>query len=272
MKNDKLSFVWDDEENKDEKPQYQSSNYVQDKDIEEEIEYYSDEFDEEEEIQTGSSMRLRIILLIAIILMISMYFIPIFKVEHVQTNETSFITKDKLMKTLEVQEGERYSLYKMNKLKNNLDSESVSASNSHYEFKDKTLVVEVNEIKPLAQDDKGQLYYEQKGKIKKTTEMSYYVPKITGFNEKASEEIINELKKLDYNIIKEMTIITSANDKERPELVYIQMKDGNYVEIGINQIYDKMQYYMQMEEIIQKKRGDENGILHLNIGDYYEPI
>ncbi len=270
MNNENLSFIWDDEEEENKNAEPITTKYVVSEVEEEEIEYYSDE--PEEEIQPKSSKLLRVILIIAILIAVSLYFIPIFKVENVRSNETSFITKEKLLKSLDVKEGERYSLYKMNKLKNNLDSESVSASRSHYEFKTKSLVVEVNEIKPLAQNNAGELYYEQEGKIKVTRDMSYYVPILNGFNENEEQEIIDELKKLDYNIIKEMTIIVSAEIEERPDLVYIQMKDGNYVEIGINQINDKMKYYMQIQKIIREKRKNKPGILHLNIGDYYEPI
>ncbi len=270
MNNEDLSFIWDDEEEENKKAEPITTKYVISEVEEEEIEYYSDE--PEEEIEQKSSKVLRVILIIAIMMVVSLYFIPIFKVESVRSNETSFITKEKLLKSLDIKEGEHYSLYKMNKLKNNLDSESVSASRSHYEFKTKSLVVEVNEIKPLAQNNAGELYYEQEDAIKVTRDMSYYVPIVNGFNETEEKEIINELKKLDYNIIKEMTIIVSAEIEERPDLVYIQMKDGNYVEIGINQINDKMKYYMQMQKIIREKRGNETGILHLNIGDYYEPI
>ncbi len=272
MKNEKLSFIWDDDDDEViETHDSLKSSEQQTPLINEEIEYYSDEPEEDEE-SPKRPLNIRLILVIAILFLISVYFIPIFEVEKIQTNETSFITRENLIKNLGVKEGERYSLSKMNKLKNNLDTESVSASKSHYEIKDKTLVVEVNEIKPLAQDKKGQLYYEQEKKVKTTTEMAYDVPLLSAFSEEDTKVIIDELKQLDYNIIKEMAIITSANDKKRPELVYIQMKDGNYIEIGINQIFDKMQYYMQMKKIIREKNDGKPGIIHLNIGDYYEPF
>ncbi len=272
MKNEKLSFIWDDDEEevieKDNSPKSVEQQIPL---LHEEIEYYSDEPEEDEKLPKRS-INIRLILVIAILVLISVYFIPIFEVEKIKTNETSFITKENLIKNLGVKEGERYSLAKMNKLKNNLDAESVSASKSHYEIKNKTLVIEVNEIKPLAQDKKGQLYYEQEKKIKTTTEMAYDVPLLSDFSEEDTKAIIEELKGLDYNIIKEMAIITSANDKDRSELVYIQMKDGNYIEIGINQIFEKMQYYMQMKKIIREKNNGKPGIIHLNIGDYYEPF
>ncbi len=234
---------------------------------EEEIEYYSD-------IPTKSKRvnRSRLTLIMIIFLLVLLYFIPVYRVDSVEMNETSFITKDQMLKSLNIEEGQRYSLYKMNSLKHNLDEESVTASSSKYSIAKKTLTVNVDEIKPLAKNAENTLYYQQNDEIYKVSKVNYYVPTIENVSSEQEKEIIDQLAKLDYNIIKEMSIITSAQNEDRSNLVYIQMKDGNYVEIGINQIAEKMQYYMQIQAVIDKENGGKPGILHLNIGDYYEPL
>jgi cell division septal protein FtsQ len=52
----------------------------------------------------------------------------------------------------------------------------------------------------------------------------------------------------------------------------MEMKDGNFVQINISQISDKMPYYLQMQEIIEVKKDGKDGVIYLDIGDYYEPI
>ncbi len=236
-------------------------------DDEQEVEYYSD-------IPTKSRRvnRTRVLLVLVLLFLIVMYFLPVFQVGKVVMNETSFITKEQMLKSLEITEGERYSLYKMNSLKHNLDEESVTASSSKYNIPKQTLTVQVDEIKPLAKNSTNELYYEQNNEVFTTSEVNYYVPTVEGVTSEQESDIIAELKDLDYNIIKEMSLITSANDADRSNLVYIQMKDGNYVEIGINQIAMKMQYYMQIKQIVDQEADGKSGILHLNIGDYYEPL
>lgn len=234
---------------------------------EDEPEYYL-----EDEQKRKKVTIFRLVIIGIILAVIACYFLPVFKVEKVKMNETSFITKNQLMKSLGVSEGSRYSLYKMSKLEKNVDTDSATATSSNYSIKNQTLSVKINEVKPLAENSNGELYYVQDGSIKKTTELSYYVPRVEGFDEKTETKIIKELKGLDYNIIKEMSVIASANVKGRDDLVYIQMKDGNYVQITINQISEKMKYYMQIQEIIKEKKDGKPGIIHLDVGDYYEPL
>ncbi len=297
----KKSFIWDDvledespdfsqapkeqttkpkatEQIKDEEFSYKVTKDTPVKPTVEEIEI--DEIDDEQEIEYYSDIpqkknkvnRKRLVLLLLLLILVALYFTPVYKVENVKMNETSFVTKEQMLKSLEITEGERYSLYKMNSLKHNLDEESVTASSSKYNIPQKTLTVQVDEIKPLAKNEDNELYYEQNSEVNIATEINYYVPTIEDVNQDQELEIIDQLKELDYNIIKEMSLITSANNEDRSNLVYIQMKDGNYVEIGINQIALKMQYYMQMKAIIDQEADGEVGILHLNIGDYYEPL
>ncbi len=295
----KKSFIWDDvldetpdfsvapsETKKETEPeivdefgyQFTEESSQKTEDIKEQIEI--DEIDDEQEVEYYSDIptksrqinRTRILLVLVLILLIFMYFVPAFKVGKVVMNETSFVTKEQMLKSLQIQEGQRYSLYKMNSLKHNLDEESVTASSSKYNIPQKTLTVKVDEIKPLAKNAENELYYEQSNEVYTTSEVNYYVPTIEGVTSDQESDIIAELKNLDYNIIKEMSLITSANNADRSNLVYIQMKDGNYVEIGINQIALKMQYYMQIQEIIGQEADGKPGILHLNIGDYYEPL
>lgn len=286
----KKSFIWDDvledeslekeipeEEIKDDfqqfnkygadKPKAKVASTEIEEDNDEDIEYYSD-------IPTKTKIfsRNRLLLSILLLILLCMYFVPVFKVSKVTMNETSFITKKQMLKSLEITEGNRYSLYKMNTLKHNLDEESVTASQSKYNIPQRTLTVNVDEITPLAKNSDNELYYEQNGSVLTSTEVNYYVPTIEGLSDEQEKSILNELKELDYNIIKEMSLITSAQDDKRKNLVYIEMKDGNYIEIGINQIATKMQYYMQMQKVIDQKAKGKKGILHLNIGDYYEPL
>ncbi len=285
MKDKKKSFIWDDivedvpeinsqkeetskETEPDEKP-IELKDKATEEQIEEdeELEYYS------ENVQKRKKITIFRLVIVGIILaIIAFYFLPVFKIKKVNMNEASFITKNQLMKSLGVSEGSHYSLYKMSKLKKNVDTESVTATSSTYSIKDQTLSVNIKEVKPLAENADGELYYVQDGNIKKTTKLSYYVPRVEGFDEDTEAKIIKELKGLDYNIIKEMSVIASANEKDQDDLVYIQMKDGNYVKITISQISEKMKYYMQIQEIIKEKKDGKPGIIHLDIGDYYEPL
>lgn len=215
---------------------------------------------------------IRRVLIVLLVLMISMFFMPLFPVDEVSINETSFITKKELLTKINIKEGERYSLFTMSKLRHELASDTVSAKSSSYSFKRKTLSVKLNEIKPLCVNEDGLMYYSYKDEIDSAKDLDYDVPKVSGFNDKQEDRLVRQLSKLNYNIIKEISVIEYAEDKTRSDLVYMQMKDGNYVDININQIGEKMQYYLQMQKIIDEKKKGQDGVIHLSIGDYYEPL
>ena len=82
------------------------------------------------------------------------------------------------------------------------------------------------------------------------------------------DEIIELIGSLKYEIIKEMVLIHNTGEND---LLFIEMKDGNYVKIYMSQFEQKMPYYLQIKQIIKSQSKKSKGILHLDRGDYYEP-
>jgi len=209
---------------------------------------------------------------LTIIVLLLLFFAPLFPVSTINLMETNFTSKEQFIESSQISEGQEISLYDLVRVNMLYHTDIVAGANVKYEFKTQTMNVELDEITPLAFNANGELYYVYGDEIKKSNTLNYPAPSLQGFNTEKEEALINEMKDLEYDVIKEIATIQLVPSEITDELILMQMKDGNYVRIMISQVSLKMPYYNQMSQTIDAVKGGQNGIIHLDRGDYYEPI
>ncbi len=273
------SFIWDESDLKEEEvvEEHDSLDHsiFDDVDDEEQVESSSFEYDD---APTPSRLRLfflkhlkRILIILIIMTIITgFYTINVFTFNQLETNELIFIKQDSLYKIMNMEIGNEYSRRDLINAKRSIENKFVGTTSFDYDIKEGTVTLSIEEIKPLAMQD-GVLYYMEDGHLFDTRDESYVVPILFNFDENQTRDVLNALNSLEYSIIKEISAIDMIDASNDTELLLLQMNDGNYVEIYLDQISEKMPYYLQMQTIIKEQNGGEPGVIHLDIGDYYEP-
>lgn len=214
----------------------------------------------------------RLTKLLTLIVLLLLFFAPLFNVSVINLMETNFTSKEQFIQTSEIEEGQAISVYDLVRINLFYHTDSISSAHIGYDIKNKTLNVTLEEITPLAINASNELYYVYDDKIEKSSTLKYPAPILQGFNPEKEEALIKAMQDLEYDVIKEIASIQLIANEISDELVLMQMKDGNYVQIMISQIPLKMPYYNQMSQTIDAVKGGQDGIIHLDRGDYYEPI
>ena len=271
MKRDK--FIWDetkevdiDNENSENEDYGDFSQFNQIQEEQETIEKTSKRY----KVRDKKSRNIVVISIVTIIALL--IFLPINRIDKININEISFVTRKEIIDQIEVSEGKYYSIFQLIFIEKKIEDEFIYESVSEFSLKDHSITLKVKEYKPIAIDDEGTFYYSNDSEVLSTQDTSYRAPILIGFDETSTNLIVEQLSSLEYNVLKEIAGIQPNFNEINNQLILISMEDGNYIEININQINTKLPYYLQMQAIINSEKGGKNGIIHLNIGDYYEPF
>lgn len=216
--------------------------------------------------------RFKLIIAIIVLLLIGSIFIPIIPINTTSYNETNFVSSEQLKEDNPIKDNSKISLFDLVKVQMSMRNKTKLNLDVNYDWKNHNLSVVVNEEIPIARSGKT-TYYRLKNKIHTSNDFPYQAPELIGFDQKQTDQIVEQLGYLNYNVIKEISNITLQASNEEPNLVVLTMRDGNYVFINIDQISNKMPYYNQMVSVVKTMKGPESrGIFHLDYGDYYEQI
>lgn len=150
-------------------------------------------------------------------------------------------------------------------------NEYIKNSNVKYKLREMRVIVNVVEYKPLAKDNENNVYFFEDNEVVKRSDIKLYAPVIKGFDQKTLESLLKSLQTLDYKVITQIDTIEYVGTEDDPELLKLGMDGDHTVYIDISQIKRKLPYYNQMKQIIDEKASGKPGIIHLDIGDYYEP-
>lgn len=150
-------------------------------------------------------------------------------------------------------------------------SEYIKSASVKYKLREMQVVVNIEEYKPLAKDVENNIYFYEEDQVIKKSDINLYAPIITGFDQKTLESLLKNLKSLDYDVIMQIDTIEYIGTEEDPDLLKLGMDGDNTVYIDISQIKTKLPYYNQIKQIIDEKADGQPGVIHLDIGDYYEP-
>ncbi|MGL4588906.1 MAG: hypothetical protein ACRCUP_01535 [Mycoplasmatales bacterium] len=208
---------------------------------------------------------------IAIILFVACLFIPFIVVEDVKINPLTII--DIQQSELKKEYTPRISLFNKVTLNYRIakSSDFIESVKSSYDSKTKVLEIKITEAKPLAITDNGELYFWKNLNLYKTDKSQISAPLMTNMSEEVKTALLNQLKTLQYDIIKEIEVISPSKDYTENHVVILKMRDGNIVEIVLEDISTKLSKYLEIKKIINAKNGGKPGIIHLDMGDYYEP-
>lgn len=216
--------------------------------------------------------RIRLTVMAIIVLVIGSIFVPLIKVNQISYNQTYFIDPTTITKANIISEGQRVSIWDLIQMEFKLRSATGLDLNANFDWQHGNLAIKVNEEIPLAKYN-DEVYYKVDNKIRKSRDFKYQAPMLIGFDQAQADSIISQLSTLDYGVLKEIGSINLQASNEEPNLVVMSMNDGSYVFIHIDQISEKMPYYLQLASIVKEVKGpNSKGIYHLNYGDYYEQI
>lgn len=216
--------------------------------------------------------RRRIFQIAFIITIVVMFvFVPIYPNQEITKNKQMYLT-DKDIKIAHPL-GQYFSPFQFLRYQweVNNGSDYIKSSKVTYKLQDMAVNVKVTEYKPLAKDIENNVYFYENGEVVKKSDINLYAPVVTGFDQKKLESLLKNIAKLDYQVITQIDTIEYVGTKDDPDLLKMGMDGDNTVYIDIEQIKNKLPYYDQIKQIIDEKAGGKPGIIHLDIGDYYEP-
>lgn len=198
-------------------------------------------------------------------------FLPIIPIKSVEIRNLNYLDTSQI-KTIE-DDKKFISIFSIIYLKydNIANNYYISDVDINYSFSTKTLEMNIFEKKILGYDQNLILYIGDEDQIQTSVGLNVVAPILINFDQSNLNQILNQLNKLDYQIILEIESIKLTPTELSKELVTMEMKDGNTVEILISQISKKMPYYLQIQEVLSQNTDGEDGIIHLDVGDYYEP-
>lgn len=125
--------------------------------------------------------------------------------------------------------------------------------------------IEIIENKPL-------FYYESTGKTVHydctSSDLKYPVPTVINYiTDSYYDEFVEEMKKLDSNIISRISEIQFYPNEVDDNRFLLYMSDGNYVYVNIA-TFNKLNKYLTILQSLP----DKNGILYLDYGNNFEII
>lgn len=212
-----------------------------------------------------------LVVFLCVFIFVLLFLLPVIKINEINVNKTYFLTTDEIYKKIGFEPKQSISTIEFLMIKKRLKSKSSYDIQTSYSFDTSILNINIDEFKPIAGIG-DQIYYTDGESIYNDTNTNIDVPVLLNLTPTLQNEVMDELSKLNYDIIKQINAISSNSNQVNTSLLLIEMKDGNYVEINANQISQKLKYYNDISLIIRQKNGNKKGIIHLNIGDYYEPF
>lgn len=221
-------------------------------------------------IETRRKRRIfRITTIVTLVLLL--LFAPIYPNREVVMNEHYYLKNDDIK--IKHPLGEYFSPFQYMRYKSEVKHGSayIKSSKVTYNLQDMKVDVNITEYKPLAKDSENNIYFYEDNEVIKKSDINLYAPIISGFDQKSLESLMKSMSSLDYDVITEIDTIEYIGTKDDPDLLKLGMEGDNTVYIDINQIKTKLPYYNQIKQIIDEKAGGKPGLIHLDIGDYYEP-
>lgn len=204
-------------------------------------------------------------------LLLLLLFAPIYPNKNTNINQLYYLSEDDLKTDHPL--NKYFSPFQYYRYKSEISNSNKYIKNISvkYNLKKMEVNVEIEERKPLAKDGENNIYFLEGRKVKKEKDIQLYAPVISGFDNDTLKELLINLNDLDYNILLQIDTIEYVGTKESPQLLKMGMSGDYIVYINLDQIKTKLKYYNQIKQIIDEKGKGKPGIIHLNIGDYYEP-
>lgn len=204
-------------------------------------------------------------------LLLLLLFAPIYPNKNTNINQLYYLSKDDIKTDHPL--NKYFSPFQYYRYTSEIANSNKYIKNSEvkYNLKKMEVNVKLEERKPLAKDSENNIYFLDGRKVKKEKDIQLYAPVISGFDDDTLKDLLINLNELDYSILLQIDTIEYVGTKDSPQLLKMGMSGDNTVYINLDQIKTKLKYYNQIKQIIDEKGKGKSGIIHLNIGDYYEP-
>ncbi len=208
---------------------------------------------------------------LAITLIVLLIFAPVYPNKNFTAQNGNYLTYSEL--NIEHPLGDYFSPFQYSRFRSELrqSSEYIKSINVHYKLREQMVSVSFTEYKPLVKDNENNIYFYENDEVVKKSGLDLYAPVISGFDQDDLTKLLKNMQKLSYDVIMQIDTIEYVGTEDDPDLLKMGMDGDHTVYIDIDQIDDKLPYYNQIKQIIDEKADGKPGIIHLNIGDYYEP-
>lgn len=198
-------------------------------------------------------------------------FAPIYSNQNFKVKELDYLTMDDIQ--IDHPLGDYFSPYQYLRYKRELETGSpfIKSVKLKYNMKKMQVVVDITEYKPLAKDVENNVFFYEDDEVVKESDLNLYAPVISGFNQKNLAKLLKNMQTLDYDVIMQIDTIEYVGTEDDPDLLKLGMDGDHTVFIDMEQMKNKLPYYNQIKQIIDDKADGKPGIIHLELGDYYEP-
>lgn len=211
--------------------------------------------------------QMSLIATIAILLL----FAPIYPNQNFKVEDLDYLVMDDIQ--IDHPLGNYFSPFQYMRYKNEVANGSpfIKSVKLNYQMKKMRVVVDITEYKPLAKDVENNVFFYEDKEVVKQSDLNLYAPVVSGFNQKNLEKLLKNMQTLDYDVIMQIDTIEYVGTEDDPDLVKLGMEGDHTIYIDMAQMKYKLPYYNQIKQIIDEKADGKPGIIHLELGDYYEP-
>ena len=201
----------------------------------------------------------RILILLFCVFIIFLIIISIFniKIKNIYVKGNSYLKEQEII--------EMSSISDYPSSLSNLSYSIEKRLEDNYMILDAKVYIEVVENKPL-------FYYESTGKTVHydctSSDLKYPVPTVINYiTDSYYDEFVEEMKKLDSNIISRISEIKFYPNEVDDNRFLLYMSDGNYVYVNIS-TFNKLNKYLTILQSLP----DKTGVLYLDYGNNFEII
>ncbi|ERJ73985.1 cell division protein FtsQ/DivIB [Streptococcus sobrinus] len=194
---------------------------------------------------------------------------PLSKIKHVTVDGVNRTTSQSVLKASGLKDSD-YTLatiFNRSRLANAVAKNDiwVKSASVDYSFPF-TFSIKVKEysIVAYAQTDQGYVPILESGTRLDSVEATDFPDKFTTINLKNGKylsSLIKKLTKMDKSLISEIKVITLADSKTTPDLLNLEMQDGNTVRVPLSQIDKKLPYYDKIKGSLK-----DNKIVDMEVG------
>ncbi len=211
--------------------------------------------------------QIALIITVAVLLL----FAPIYPNHNFKVKDLDYLLMDDIQ--IDHPLGEYFSPFQYMRYKGEVENGSpfIKSVKMKYNMKEMQVVVDITEYKPLVKDVENNVFFYEDNKVVKESNLNLYAPVISGFNQKNLEKLLKNIQPLDYDVIMQIDTIEYVGTDDDPDLLKLGMDGDHTVYIDMAQMKNKLPYYNQIKQIIDEKADGKPGIIHLELGDYYEP-
>jgi cell division septal protein FtsQ len=198
-------------------------------------------------------------------LFIFLFCVFLFRIKNIYVTGYSYLKEQEVIQLAQISDYPSTLSNPSFQIEKNLESNYMILNAKVYKKGLSKVYIEIEENRPL-------FYYEYTGKTihydGSESDLKYTVPTVINYiTDSYYNDFIEEMKKLDLNIISRISEIQFYPNEVDDNRFLLYMSDGNYVYVNID-TFNKLNKYLTILESLPNKKG----ILYLDYGNNFEII